>query len=366
MCDVSPNKFSSKGYNSKGTDNKLSKIIYLVCLIVIIITVLLLLIVLGINAGISSSLTSKSIFGLNEASKLQELELLRNKYFSILSGLKFNMSRLSGLFTDGNSNFIKLIREISINSRLKDATVNKHIDFILNGTFGRSILFPAPSCQSISTSYPALKSDHYWVITSSGSRLVYCDLTTICGNIAGGLTRVGVLNLENRPQVCSGDFVTVDRNSRCLRSIEEPGCSHIVFPVWNVSYSHICGAVEAYFLTSPDGFNGSSTSPNTSINDNYVNGISLTYGKAPNRTHIWTFIAHHTQNCTFNKPHYVGNNFSCLKWEDSCSTSTHSCTHSFYMQLQEPTTEDIELRLCQDKNQEDEVIYVENFEITVR
>ena len=364
MSDVSLNKFSPKRYSSEGTDKKRksSKIIYLVCLVVIIITTPLVFLILVITAGISGTLISKLRAEVNETSKYHELELLRNKYFLILSDLKFNESHLSGLIADRNSNLIKLIREFSINSSLKDATVNKRINFILNGTFGRSILFPAPSCQAISMFHSAFESGHYWVTTSTGSRLVYCDLTTMCGNIPGGLLRVGMLNEANRPFVCTGDFEEVD--SRCSRSTILPGCSRMVFQVWNMSYSHICGSVESYFARLPDAFNY--RSPNNSINDNYVDGISLTYGKAPNRTHIWTFIAHSTQQCTISKPSYVGNNFSCIEWEHKCNKITRSCTQSFYMQLQKPTTEDIEMRLCRDEVRSDEEIYIGNLEINVR
>ena len=51
--------------------------------------------------------------------------------------------------------------------------------------------------------------------------------------------------------------------------------------------------------------------PDTNINDNYVDGISLTYGNTTIRNHIWTFIAdgiyNTRQNCTQEVPEYVGN-----------------------------------------------------------
>ena len=42
--------------------------------------------------------------------------------------------------------------------------------------------------------------------------------------------------------------MTVDHNTRCVRSTEEPGCSHIVFPLINMSYSQKCGTVEGFGL----------------------------------------------------------------------------------------------------------------------
>ena len=357
MSDVSPNKFSSKSSSSKGTNKKWksSKRIYLLCLVVMIITVPLFVLVLAIIAGVSSSLTLK-LSEVNTTSMLHELKLIQNKYFSILS--------LSGLITDGNSNLSKLIRGFSMNSSLKDSTENKRIDFILNTTIvGNEVLvYPPPSCRAISISHPTYKSGYYWVATSSGRgrRRVYCDMTKICGNITGGLTRAAVLNYETRPHFCTRQFQRIDKNSKCIRSIVYPGCSHIVFPALN-TYSHICGTVESYYQGSPDGFNRGRGHFQMNINDYYVDGISLTYGHEP-RHHLWTFVAQHYGKCAQNKPTFVRNNFSCLKQE--CKTSP--CIHSFSMHLQKPIMENIELRLCQDEAVINEVIIVGNLEIYVR
>ena len=101
---------------------------------------------------------------------------------------------------------------------------------------------------------------------------------------------MAVFNSETRPSICSGDFI-IYQSTRCVRRSAEPGCSHIIFPLMNMSYSHICGTVESSWFGIPDGFIGNDRSPTTAINENYVNGISLTYGKESSRTHIWTFIA---------------------------------------------------------------------------
>ena len=59
--------------------------------------------------------------------------------------------------------------------------------------------------------------------------------------------------------------MTVDNNTRCVRSTEEPGCSHIAFPLMNMSYSQKCGTVEGYWFSTPDGFTGNNRSSNTTI-----------------------------------------------------------------------------------------------------
>ena len=101
-----------------------------------------------------------------------------------------------------------------------------------------------------------------------------------------------------------------------------------------------------------------------------VDGISLTYGTS-NKTHIWTFIADgagSNQICPRQVPEYVGSDYSCLNPESSCTSSSSSCYSPFFRLLQQPVTEDIELRLCRDQSHlghNCEGIYLGNLEIYV-
>ena len=128
--------------------------------------------------------------------------------------------------------------------------------------------------------------------------------------------------------------------------------------------------MQAFWFDNPDGFTGSQR-PSRTINDNYVDGISLTYGTS-NKTHIWTFIADgagSNQNCPRLVPQYVGSDYSCLNPESSCTSSSSSCYSPFFRLLQQPVTEDIELRLCRDQQRHNigrEGIYLGNLEIYVR
>ena len=216
---------------------------------------------------------------------------------------------------------------------------------------------------------PSSTSGYYWVMSSNGSSVrVYCDMTKSCGSVTGGLTRVAILNNETRHQLCTDDFTTTNENTRCVRSTENPGCSNIIFSVMNISYSHICGTVQAFWFGFPDGFTERSSS--ITINDNYVDGINLTYGTS-SKTHIWTFIADgegSNQNCPRHILEYVGNHYSCLNMESSCTSSSSSCYSPFFRLLQQPVTEDIELRLCRDQQRKGhgrEGIYLGNLEIYV-
>ena len=360
IYDVPVNKSSSVGdyTKEKGIKWKSAMTISVVCSIIVIITVSLLALALGINAAISIAILRAKITIVQREAAVDSFEVLQNSSLSNYD-----------LITSGDSNLLKLINELSKNSSLTHNSLNERINLIISATFGQLRGYPAPSCQTIHNMHPSLKSGYYWVTSSTGSSIrVYCEMMKSCNNFTGGLTRVAVLNNKTRPFICTDDFI-IYQNTRCIRSSAEPGCSHIIFPLMNMSYSHICGTVESFWFGNPDGFIGSGRSPSTTINDNYVDGISLTYGNKSSRTHIWTFIADNganIQNCPSNIPEYVGRNNTCLKWEGLCS-SHNSCSSSFFRQLQQPVTEDIEMRLCQDQHRDSdsEGIYIENTEIYV-
>ena len=274
---------------------------------------------------------------------------------------------------DSSSDLFKLVNQLNMSIILNYSLLKNRINIIENATFGRSRLAPVHSCQAIHMLQPSFTSGYYWVSSSNGSSVrVYCDMTKSCGTVTGGLTRVAILNNETRRQLCTDNFTTTDENTRCVRSTEDAGCSTIVFPVMNIPYSHICGTVQAFWFGTPDGFTGSERSSTTTINDNYVDGISLTYGTS-NKTHIWTFIAdsfQNNQNPPRQVPGYVGDHYSCLNYMSLCTSNARLCYSPFIRLLQQPVTEDIELRLCRDQHRVtgtgSEGIYLGNLEIYVR
>ena len=115
----------------------------------------------------------------------------------------------------------------------------------------------------------------------------------------------------------------------------------------------------------------------TTIDKPYVDGISITYGKHP-RNHIWTFAAARnnffncpcTRGITTASPLFINEDYFCEHDSDDSNNYNsldfiadnplwdgHGCTGSstccefnnppwFCKQLPEPTTEDIEIRIC--------------------
>ena len=222
-------------------------------------------------------------------------------------------------------------------------------------------------------------SDYYIVRTTNGTDVrVFCDKGLQCvGGVTGGWMRVAYTYQE-----CPSGFVESNEDGLHQCRIRENRCFSVNYPTFNISYSTVCGVVEAYQVGSTDAFRGTSDPANT-IDSNYVDGVSLTHGTSP-RQHIWTFaaaldrIGNSTssgsycpcQNTTHPQPDMlvppfaiVGQDYVCDAAEDGLQadllwvrsgfgTDCLCCDSDFYKQLPQPTTDDIEMRVCKDEDDE--------------
>ena len=233
---------------------------------------------------------------------------------------------------------------------------------------------------------------------------VHCSMNRVCWGVSGGWMRVAELDMRNSDSQCpSGLREVVHPGHRlCEKDIDDQiygGCSHTVFKV-NTGYSQVCGKIIAYQFGSPDSFG---LHP-PSIDEGYLDGISLTYSRNP-RKHIWSFAAaldevetnpHRICPC-INKslaanatppPDFVGNDYfgdtgSKNKCEDNhfyadnplwdragCGPDNTCCSLNnppwFFKQLQSSTSEDIEMRVCCNQEHYDENVLIEQIEIYVR
>ena len=170
---------------------------------------------------------------------------------------------------------------------------------------------------------------------------------------------------------------------------------------YGVEYSHVCGQVIGYLAQTPDAFGQYSTYPRgTTIDSIYVDGVSLTHGQSP-RHHIWTFVGVtdefsdiHGCPCTLPDnpypgtiPSFVGQDYFCdtgtrERWQfifypndplwdgQGCGGTSICCEFNnlpwFCKQLPQPTTDDIELRICADQQTWDEDTPIEQVEIYIR
>ena len=200
-------------------------------------------------------------------------------------------------------------------------------------------------------------------------------------------------------QCPSGLGQRTDSNIRtCARNSNTSGCSSVTLFTNNIHYSRVCGKIKAYQFGSTDAF-GTGTN---NIDTHYVDGVSLTHGRP--RQHIWTFAAAqdetttnpryncpctniNTANSATPPPAFVGNDYFCDTgssgihtqifysdnplWDGAgCGPLNTCCSFNnppwFYKQLPQPTTDNIEMRVCRSDSVRHEDISVEVLDIYIQ
>ena len=258
------------------------------------------------------------------------------------------------------------------------------------------------SCEEILHCFPSAPSGYYQIRAANGSAVqVYCDMEgSNCGG-KGGWTRVAYVNMTQSNAICpqglaQRDFLA-DGLTLCGRGngsyvVTTPwdgGCQGTVFSTFGLNYSRVCGQLRGFQFATPDAFYSYNVNTRRTIDDLYVDGVSITYGSAP-RKHIWTYAngldlgtnpTYYGCPCNTNSnaqvPPYVGSDYYCetgahvytccskpnrfhlysndTLWDgQQCvAEGAPCCTHPnmpwFLKTLNETTTEDIELRVCGDE-----------------
>lgn len=208
------------------------------------------------------------------------------------------------------------------------------LQYTFYSKLGTEAFLPAKSCEEIYQINRASrqKSGLYWVRNPSLHK-VYCDMELECGGIKGGWTRVAHLDTTDG-SACPSSWskITIPGTSTDVcQSGDNAGCYSADYSTLNVSFSKICGQVLAYQKGSTDAFY--LAIGRKSINDIYVDGISITVGNP--RKHVWTYAAgisddgfYPKQNCPCadipgpDPPAFVGNHYYC----ESGNTGTYDTT----------------------------------------
>ena len=216
-----------------------------------------------------------------------------------------------------------------------------------------------------------------------------------CGG-PGDWTRIAHLDMSNPNQQCPPNWRLITTPVRgCGRTAARGNCESATFPSGSRRYSNVCGRVNAFMSGSPSAFEPGILH-NRGVEGVYLEGISLTHGPPGSRQHIWSFATAlfendpnyarytgHVCSCTntnFAWPHqvpsFVGNNYFCdtanpgPHWASSvysddplwdgegCGPTNTCCAFNsppwFCTTLPQPTTNDIELRICADQEPSDE------------
>lgn len=171
----------------------------------------------------------------------------------------------------------------------------------------------------------------------------------------------------------------------CQRALNGPRCGSVIIPTGGQSYTKVRGRVTGYVFRTVDGFASGDT-----IDDAYVDGVSITHGSP--RKHIWTYAAAYGTirgatcpeigNTPNKQPAFVGKNFICALarnydrntklYNSPLWTTLGNCVGDcpddlhFCVTLDQPTTENLELRICTDQIRADEDVYIKSFDFYIQ
>ena len=229
------------------------------------------------------------------------------------------------------------------------------------------------------------------------------DVTTILGPYTCGGTgwrRVVYLDMTDPSTICpSGWKLTGYSKRTCGRATDGTfTCDSATFPVRGGEYKRVCGRIRAYQYASPDAFQRLPYTYVATLNNAYVDGVSVTHGTP--RNHIWTFVAGlkegsptstHVCPCDATSniriPSFVGEDYFCesgnteawihtfypndILWDgEDCLPRSTCCSRRnppyFVKQLPTSTTDDVEARICLDEVSSNENIAVELVELYVQ
>ena len=215
-------------------------------------------------------------------------------------------------------------------------------------------------------------------------QMTYDDLHTthehVCGG-TGGWRRVVYLDMTDPNTNCPSGWQLTGHPKRTCGVVNTGGltCDSAIFSVSGGAYTSVCGTIRAYQYNKTDGFRAYNIGQVTTIDGAYVSGVSLTHGSP--RQHIWTFTAgisedqayYYEARCPCDTswdidiPLFVGGDYFCESavnsgysygfqpydplWDgENCTSKSTCCSFNnppyFTKQLLNPTTDDIEVRLC--------------------
>jgi len=191
--------------------------------------------------------------------------------------------------------------------------------------------------------------------------------------------------MTDQKQHCPDGWRELANPKRSCRRAVGSYVNSVVFNTYGISYSQVCGSIIGYQFGTPEGFAFYNSNPNGySLESNYVDGVSVTYGIQGERRHIWTFVGataernqgtsicpctNTANNAVIHIPPWVQSDYFCETgtttapesvfypldplWDGKGGGCTSTCCSYnqppwFYKQLSETTSENIEVRLLTD------------------
>lgn len=286
-----------------------------------------------------------------------------------------------------------------------DSTITGTLVPALMCRLGQCQQNPALSCAQVLQESSGI-SGNYWIRRCDGQVFqVYCAMNNPCGcsGGSGAWMRIAFLNMSDSSSTCPHGQTLISNPRSCSRNVQPGACASFFSNSHQFQYSRVCGRIHGYQESSPDAFRPYNDNRGYTIDDPYVDGVSLTYGFSP-RKHIWTFGAGVTDNgadtyrcpCSATTsqtwpgvlPPYIGNDYFCeagagTSWQRGtiyrdnplwdgmgCLSTSSCCTLNnppwFCKTLPAPTQDNVEVRSCGDQHQNDEDVLLSYVEIYVQ
>lgn len=194
--------------------------------------------------------------------------------------------------------------------------------------------------------------------------------------------KVADFNMSRSDEQCPDGLTLITSPTRLCR-ISGARCHTVTYSTINMQYKTVCGTVIGYGFGSTDAFADLCRNECDTIDGPYVDGVSITHGSP--RKHIWSFAmdAPFVTRCPCNSrssyvsPSYVGDDYNCETYVPSepvwdgqnCMPAGEQCCQRspmFCKELSEPTTDDIEVRVCTDESLGNEGVAVEVVKIYIQ
>ena len=213
-----------------------------------------------------------------------------------------------------------------------------------------------------------------------------------CGG-TGGWRRAVYLDMTDLNTNCPPGWNETDYSNRtCGRATDGLyTCDSAYFPISGGEYSQVCGSVVAYQWGWGSGFAEACYNSPADVNSQYFGGMAVMHGNP--RQHIWTFVTGAAENYSYGNygicpcdvnfagtlsrciPPFVGSDYFCESgylygyglhtddplWDGNGCHSTSTCCSLnnppyFTKTLNMITTDDLELRLCNQSDGENTAV----------
>ena len=247
------------------------------------------------------------------------------------------------------------------------------------GEGGGETVYNVNSCDELKKKHSTLKSGNYKLRIGGKVVPVYCYMGELCGINGGWTSFKGLTFFPGGAKSCPNSafkLVNENGNDWCAMKNPAPGCASVAIPSHGIVYTGVCGSVGGLQKGGTSGFYTTKT-----INEAYLDGISITRTADGKRKHVMSLAAGFSERASGKKacpcntgakggapPLFVGNDYYCESgssnepasdtiysndplWDgQSFQYLEKGCKKSkmplFYRRITPKTTNDLELRLC--------------------